>query len=79
MLLFGLALPPQVFSKVLAPVLVLLRQQGIGVTGYFDVLLVNILVALMDSEWITMRSLQVFAWVLNLKKLWMVVQQLLSH
>ena len=43
---FGLASAPRVFTKVLAPILALLRQQGIAIVGYLD----NLLRAASGSE-----------------------------
>ena len=38
---FGLASAPQVFTKVLAPILALLRQRGMAIIGYLEDLLLQ--------------------------------------
>ena len=66
----GLASAPRVFTKVLAPILALLRQRGITIVGYLDDLLLSASSGseLEEDVSITCQTLQEFGWLLNLQK-----------
>ena len=78
---FGLASAPRVFTKVLAPILALLRQRGIAIVGYLDDLLLRASSGseLEEDVSITCRTLQEFGWFLNLRKSVLVPSQRLEH
>ena len=77
---FGLASAPRVFTKVIAPILALLRQRGIAVVGYLDDLLLR---AASASELEVSVSItsdpQTLGWLLNIQKSVMVMTRRLVY
>ena len=78
---FGLASAPRVFTKVLAPILALLRQRGIAIVGYLDDLLLRATSSseLEESVSIACQTLREFGWVLNTQKSVLVPSQRLEY
>ena len=78
---FGLASAPRVFTKVLAPILALLRRRGIAIVGYLDDLLLR---ASSGSELevdvsIACQTPREFGWLLNIQKSVLVPSQRLEY
>lgn len=67
---FGLATAPRVFTKVLAPLMALLRARGIAVIPYLDDLLVKApsKADCLSSLSISLDTLSRFGWVINRQK-----------
>ncbi|XP_044134874.1 F-box/WD repeat-containing protein 9 isoform X1 [Bufo gargarizans] len=67
---FGLATAPRVFTKILAPLMALLRTRGISLLLYSDDILIKAPSCHQaeDSVRITVQSLQQFGWLINFPK-----------
>lgn len=67
---FGLATAPRVFTKILAPVLAILREQGILIMAYLDDLLVvdHSAAGLNRAVLLAVNCLESLGWVLNRDK-----------
>ena len=67
---FGLATAPRVFTKILAPIMALLRSRGISLLPYLDDILIKApsFPQAVDSVQITVQTLEQFGWLINRPK-----------
>lgn len=69
-LLFGLSTSPRTFSKVVLPIIAILRRQGLQVFHYLDdiLLMAESPQILLNHRQILIEKLQEFGWIINWRK-----------